>query len=174
LSAESQGVQSSQGRYLLIPRTLAFVRNDEDVLFLKGAPDKRLYPNKYNGIGGHVEVGESIPASALREIGEEVGILDIENLKLRAIISIDTNTNPGILLFVFTAHTKTRSLAGSLEGMPEWINTYRLPENELAEDLPIILPRILAMGDLEPPIFIHYTYDVDGKLSIRFGEEKLG
>lgn len=172
MPAESQGVQKSQGRYRFIPRTLTFVRNDQDVLLLKGASDKRLFPNKYNGLGGHVEPGESIPHSALREIGEEVGIHDIQNLKLRAIISIDTHTNPGILLFVFTAHTNTRSLIPSLEGIPEWINHHNLPQNELVEDLPIILPRILAMEDLEPPIFIHYTYGVDGKLSIRFGEEK--
>ena len=131
MSADPQGVNKSQERYKFILRTLTFMRNGEDILLLKGAPTKRLYANKYNGVGGHVEKGEAIPASALREIHEEVGITDIYNLRLHAVISIDTDLDSGIILFVFTVYTETRSFSESSEGIPEWFNRDNLPENQI-------------------------------------------
>ena len=44
-----------KGRYQVVPRTLCFIIHDDDVLLLRGAPTKRIWPNKYNGVGGHVE-----------------------------------------------------------------------------------------------------------------------
>jgi len=53
--------QSDQGvtrdRYMLIPRTIIFLRRGDFCLLIKGAPTKRLWAGKYNGVGGHVERG---------------------------------------------------------------------------------------------------------------------
>ena len=63
--------QTEQGitkdRNLIIPRTLIFIRSEDSFLFIKGAADKRLWANKYNGIGGHLERGEDIQSAAERE-----------------------------------------------------------------------------------------------------------
>jgi len=53
-----QGVNPD--RYQLIPRTLIFLTRGESVLLLKGASHKRLWAERYNGVGGHVEQGEDI------------------------------------------------------------------------------------------------------------------
>src|SRR5260370_42114690 len=67
----------SSPRYSIIPRVLCFVTWMDEVLLLKGAPDKKLWAGKYNGLGGHVERGESGHAAAQREILEESGLADI-------------------------------------------------------------------------------------------------
>ena len=61
-------------RYQVIPRTLCFVFNDNDVLLIKRSPHKRLFPNKINGLGGHVECDEDVETAVSREIVEETNI----------------------------------------------------------------------------------------------------
>ena len=72
--------QSDQGatndRYAVIPRVAIFLRREDSFLLLKGAPTKRLWANKYNGLGGHVERGEDALFAAKRELLEETGELD--------------------------------------------------------------------------------------------------
>ena len=68
MPASDQGVATSQDRYTLVPRVLCFVTSGDEVLLLKGAPGKKIWPGKYNGLGGHVERGESVHAAARREI----------------------------------------------------------------------------------------------------------
>ena len=65
MPASEQGVDFS--RYMLIPRVLIFLRRGNSVLLLKGAPTKRLWAGKYNGVGGHVEAGEGILSAAQRK-----------------------------------------------------------------------------------------------------------
>ena len=62
MNVSEQGTVEPAGRrYHVIPRTLIFVTSRNpltgagEVLLLKGAPDKRLWANRYNGLGGHVE-----------------------------------------------------------------------------------------------------------------------
>ncbi len=52
-----QGI--SKNRYTVIPRTAIFLRRGDSYLLLKGAPTKRLWANKYNGLGGRIEKGEN-------------------------------------------------------------------------------------------------------------------
>ena len=72
MPSSDQGVNLE--RYMLIPRTAIFLRRGNSYLLLKGAPTKRLWANKYNGLGGHVEQGEDILTAAKRELLEESGL----------------------------------------------------------------------------------------------------
>ena len=101
------------GRHLVTPRVLIFLTRGRDraqeVLLLKGAPDKRLWANRYNGLGGHVEATEDVYAAARREVQEEAGIA-VDGLALRGIVTIDAGSDaqgprPGVLMFVFTGET---------------------------------------------------------------------
>jgi len=58
MGAKDQGADATAGRWLVIPRTLCFVTHGDDVLLLKRAGHKRVYPGLYNGVGGHLERDE--------------------------------------------------------------------------------------------------------------------
>ena len=158
-----------KGRYQVAPRTLCFVTHGDDVLLLRGAPTKRLWPNKYNGAGGHVEPDEDVRSAALREIHEETG-LEVRDLRLRGVINlpVDTEDNTGIMVFIFTAAAETREVQPSEEGTLEWVPRERLLALDLVEDLPTLLPRVLAMKANDPPFFAHYRYDEEDRLVVTF------
>ena len=173
MGRQDQGVFGSKERYKTVPRTLSFVLNGDDVLLLKGAPEKRLWPNLYNGVGGHVERNEDVYAAALREICEETGWreCDVQHQSLRAIINVDAgDPNTGIVLFVFTADSRQRQTRASAEGTLEWIPRSRLLDYALVEDLPDLLPRMLSSPIDALPLFAHYRYDQSDRLVICFNE----
>lgn len=165
MTADPQGVRSAPQRYQFIVRTLLFITHGSDVLLLRGAPHKRLYANLYNGIGGHVERGESIHASAVREAAEEVGITALRNLRLRAVITIEVT--PGILLFVFTAKSETRQVQPSAEGTPEWVSWRALAPETMPDDLPYLLRLLFETPGSDAITYLHYSYDESGQLIIQ-------
>ncbi len=149
--------------YTVVPRTLVFLTRDDQILMLQGAPDKRLWAGKYNGIGGHLEPGESPYRSALRELREETGLV-VESLALRAVIHITLPTPPGVVLFVFLGAAPVGEPTESDEGIPVWVEVTALSELPLVEDLPELLPRLLEPG---PVLFATYFVSDEG-LEIRF------
>ena len=162
-----QGVRASRERYTVIPRVLVFCLNGEDVLLIKGAPTKRIWANRYNGVGGHVEAGEDVYAAALRETHEETG-LTVRDLCFCGTISIDTGQETGIMLFVFTAHCEGRETVPSAEGSLEWVPLDRIEDYDLVEDIPVLLARIQGMSAGAPPFFARYWYDERDQLQIAF------
>jgi 8-oxo-dGTP diphosphatase len=165
---EAQGVARSRHRYQVIPRTLSFVTQGDDVLLLRGGPQKRLWAGLYNGVGGHIEPGEDVYSAARREIHEETG-LQVSDVRLRALIHVDArDPDVGIMLFVFTAEAAARTVIPSEEGTLEWLPRDALPLDHVMEDLPVLLPRLLAMRPTEPPLSVVYTYDDDDRLVVSF------
>ncbi len=153
-------------RYTVIPRTLIFLYRGDEVLLLRGAATKRLWAGKYNGIGGHIEAGESPLESARRELREETG-LEAE-LTLRAVIHVTFPHPPGVMLFVFVGEAPPAAQPRpSHEGTPEWIAVQARERVQLVDDLPWLLPRILRPG---PLLFLRYFFDEEGDLIIKGGE----
>jgi 8-oxo-dGTP diphosphatase len=168
---EDQGVAVSHHRYQVIPRTLCFITHGEEVLLLLGGAKKRLWAGRYNGLGGHVEPGEDIYTSVRREVNEEAG-LEAHDVRLRCVVHADAGDPlTGILFFVFTATADDKNVLPSEEGALEWWPVDALPADRLVEDLPMLLPKILAMGPADPPLFVAYSYDAGDKLVIQFAEQ---
>ncbi len=145
-------------RYTVIPRVLVFLTRGDEVLLLRGAPDKKLWAGKYNGLGGHIEPGETPHRAAVREVAEEAG-LTVEALTLRAVIHVTLVSAPGVLFFVFTGAAPPGELCASTEGAPVWVARSDVATLPLVEDLPELLPRVLEPG---PLIYGHYTFSADG------------
>ncbi|MBI3160811.1 MAG: NUDIX domain-containing protein [Chloroflexi bacterium] len=165
MPVEDQG--TFPDRYRIIPRALVFATRAEAVLLLKGAPTKRLWPNLYNGVGGHIEAGEDPLSAARREFHEETG-LNLAEAHLAAVVMIDTRQPTGIGMFVFAGAAAPGEPRAGDEGSLEWVAFDRIPSLPLVEDLPELLPRVLAWQAGQPPIFGRYFYNETEKLMIEF------
>lgn len=168
MGARDQGANAIQNRWLTIPRTLCFVQHGGDVLLMKRAPTRRIFPNRYNGIGGHIERDEDPYKGAIREIKEETG-LNVEQIRLRGIHNIDAGQPTGIMMFVFTAVSISREFVDNgIEGTLHWVPVNEVNQLDLVEDLPYILPRVLNMQANEPPYFVHVSYNENDEIVMRF------
>lgn len=163
--------QSDQGitkdRYMVIPRTAIFLRRRDSYLLLKGAPTKRLWPNKYNGLGGHIERGEDVLSAAKRELLEETALT--AELWLCGTAIVDAGQS-GICLFLFTGECLEGEPQLSKEGTAEWIAYERIPDLPVVEDLPVLLAKIHHMRRGDPPFFAWSHYDEGEKLIVEFAE----
>lgn len=161
-----QGVSSE--RYRVIPRTLIFITRDDDVLLINGSPQKRLWANRYNGIGGHIERGEDVLTAARRELYEETGI-SVSDLWLCGSVMVDASETIGIAIYVLRGEYKGGNLQRSEEGELEWVDRERIFSLPLVEDLPILLPKIFDMRRGEPPFAARTGYDENDRLFVSFG-----
>jgi len=164
MPASDQGITLK--RYMLIPRVLIFVRRATDYLLMKGAPDKPLWANKYNGIGGHVERGEDILSAASRELMEETGIT--ADLWLCGTVVVETGENPGVGIYVFIGENPHGEPVSSLEGKAEWISILDVLKLPCVEDLPVLLKRIQGMKTGDPPFSARSFYDENQNLILEF------
>jgi 8-oxo-dGTP diphosphatase len=150
----------------VIPRTLTFLFHGEHVLLLKLAKNKGAWKGQYNGIGGHIEQGEDPLTAARREIVEETGLAHGE-LKLSGVIAVDTGTQPGIGLFIFSGQLEHMvEVDSGEEGFVEWISMNELDQYPLLEDIPLLLTQILTSNETGKPFSALYSYDSKGELQI--------
>ncbi|MFO7918186.1 MAG: NUDIX domain-containing protein [Anaerolineae bacterium] len=166
-----QEQHATSTRYGVIPRTLSFLIHDRNLLLIRREAEKRPWPGRLNGLGGHVEAGEDILASAYREIHEEMG-REASDLSLRGIVHIDGTSDSGVILFAFVGKSPSPDLGASTEGELGWYPLDRLPWSEMVPDLPVLLPRLLSRSGQKGPLYAHYAPSPSGEMTFHFHEKE--
>jgi len=165
MAQSDQGI--SKDRYAVIPRTAIFLRRGDSYLLLKGAPTKRLWANKYNGVGGHIERGEDALSAAKRELLEETGLS--ADLWLCGTLIVDAG-EIGIGLYIFSGECPEGEPQPSREGTAEWVEHESIGQLPVVEDLPVLLAKIHTMKQGDMPFSARSYYDDEERLVVMFAD----
>lgn len=111
------------GRYLMLHRT-------------KKAGDENH--DKWIGIGGKFEAGESPEDCMLREVREETG-LSLDSWRFRGIVTFVSDEWGTEYMHLFTAHSFTGALLDCDEGELAWVEKGRIPSLPIWEGDKIFL-----------------------------------
>ena len=163
------GQRLDPDRYAVIPRTISFIVRLSEILLIKLPQDHPGWAGRYNGVGGHVEIGEDPLSAARREVLEETG-LTVSGQNLVGVVMVDTGHSPGIGLFVFVGKSIEGNLEASSEGTPAWLPLDDLGAFQLVEDLDFLIPHALQAYSEGTIFFAAYTYNSQGALNIALAE----
>ncbi|NOZ72868.1 MAG: NUDIX domain-containing protein [Chloroflexi bacterium] len=151
-------------RYMLIPRVLIIATHGDEILVIRRAAHKKLWPGVVNAPGGHVEVGEDPLQAARRELWEETGI-EATKLDLRGMLITDSEQpGVGILVFIFRAEVEDTQLTASSEGTPLWLSRNALANETILPDFPLLLSLCL---DQPAFFYVHKRAEEDGSEEIK-------
>ncbi|MCL2254456.1 MAG: 8-oxo-dGTP diphosphatase [Lachnospiraceae bacterium] len=115
--------------------TECYIQKDDKTLMLyRNKKENDINKNKYIGIGGRFEHGESPEECLIREVFEETG-LTLTCFEFRGMITFLTVNNEcePIYMFVFTADGFSGEVKDCDEGELHWVETERIEELNLWE-----------------------------------------
>ena len=101
--------------------TLCYIENEDSFLMMhRIKKENDINKDKWIGVGGHFEPGESPDDCLRREVLEETG-LTLTDYRLRVIITFTTTNWPTEYMFLYTATADTRSVIQCSEGELVWV-----------------------------------------------------
>lgn len=139
----------------MILATLVYVVKDDQVLMIhrNQRPDD-LHFDKYNGLGGKFEEGESPRQCAIRELKEESG-LDALELSFKGQILFPKFDKHGRdwLVFIYTVHHFEGELIKlNHEGELKWISQEKILELNLWDGDKLFIPLVFSNSTFEGAI----------------------
>lgn len=101
--------------------TLCYIEKDDSYLMLhRVKKEVDINKDKWIGVGGHFEPGESPEECLLREVQEETG-LTLTSWQLRGVITFQTDTYETEYMFLYTADGYRGIITECEEGTLEWV-----------------------------------------------------
>ena len=114
--------------------------------------------------GGHIEEGESLVESVIREIEEETG-LTIFNPQLTAVKNWQLENGTRYIVFCYKATEFTGKLRSSDEGEVSWVEKDQLEKLDLSYDM---LPLLEVMEDPDLSEYFYRKRTDDGWEKFRY------
>ena len=139
--------------------TLCYIEKDKSYLMLRRVSKKHdVNKDKWIGVGGHFEQGESPEDCLLREVKEETG-LTLKSYRFRGILTFNFNDNESEYICLYTADEFEGELRDCDEGTLEWvpkseIHNLNLWEGDkiffdlLNQDVPFFSLKLQYQGDV--------------------------
>ena len=139
--------------------TLCYIEKDKSYLMLHRVSKKHdVNKDKWIGVGGHFEQGESPEDCRLREVKEETG-LTLKSYRFRGILTFNFNDNESEYICLYTADEFEGELRDCDEGTLEWvpkseIHNLNLWEGDkiffdlLNQDVPFFSLKLQYQGDV--------------------------
>lgn len=108
--------------------TLCYIERDGAYLMLHRVKKERdINKDKWIGVGGHFEEGESPEECLLREVYEETGLV-LTDYRLRGVITFIADAYPAEYMFLYTAGGFEGAMHVCDEGDLEWVPKARVKE----------------------------------------------
>ncbi len=142
--------------------TLCYIHNDrgQTLLLHRVKKENDLNRDKWIGVGGKFEEGESPEECLLREVFEETG-LTLTRYRCRGIVTFLSERAETEYMYLFTADGFTGTLGDCDEGVLEWVEDARVPSLPTWEGDRIFL----ALLEREAPFFLlKLEYDAADRL----------
>ena len=127
------------------------------------SPEKNNWSG-YAFPGGHIEEGESLVESVIREIKEETG-LTISNPQLAAVKNWQLEDGTRYIVFCYKATEFTGQLRSSEEGEVSWVEKDQLEKLDLSYDM---LPLLEVMEDADLSEYYYRKRTDDGWEKFRY------
>ena len=140
--------------------TLVFVlrRDGQDVLL--GEKKRGFGAGYWNGFGGKIEAGESVPQAARRELLEEAGI-DCDDLRARGRLLFSFEGRQDLMdVTVFTGQNLIGQPRETDEMRPRWIKASAIDYDQMWPDDRYWLPRVLAGRDIEAYFHLDANHNI--------------
>lgn len=104
--------------------TLCYIENEDSYLMMHRVKKVNdINKDKWVGVGGHFEEGESPEECLLREVREETG-LTLTSFRLRGIVTFSTDVYPTEYMFLYTADAYEGEVTECNEGNLEWVKKF--------------------------------------------------
>lgn len=130
---------------------------------------RRFPPNQglWNGVGGHIEPGETPRQAVIREVVEETGYR-ISNPEFAGLLTWDGFEIPPGGIAIFTADVPHKNFVNNHEGNLAWKpRDWACSAPEVVDNIHVFLPRILAG---ESPLHFHFSYHDGVRVNDRIAE----
>jgi len=139
----------------LIVACEVYIVHEGKVLMHKRAENKEKWPGFWIGPGGHVDEGEDVLSTAIREVKEETGvIIDEDNIKLKVLAFHHHIDKKEVWMeYLFRAVIpKQQMIRSSKEGLSEWIE----------------IPKLLKMEKVFSPSKYYFDHILNDKPGIKY------